>query len=166
MITPGWMPSYRARGARKVMSYVRVRKRRKKSRVLGGPTREELAQVAQLALAVNVVPLPAARLRTRGVSTARIAASFVGWLGVQASWLRPRAVPGVIALAALCGIMSAMSYLARVPATTVAAAAAPPPAHVGYSLTKADLSWQTVVLGTPAAAVAPTLHSTDPSADW
>ncbi len=164
MITPGWMPSYRARGPRKVMSYVRVRKRAKKPRGLAGPTREE---IAQLALASGSVPLPAARVRVRGLSPAGVAASFVGWLGAQARWLRPRALPGVIAFAGLCGIMSAMSYLAKVPAATVAATVpARPPAPVGYNLTKADMSWQRVVLGTPAAAVAPTLHSTDPNADW
>lgn len=162
MITPGWMPSYRARGPRKVMSYVRVRKRAKKPRVLAGPTREE---IAQLALAAGSVPLPAARVRVRGLSPAIMAASLGAWLGAQARWLRPRALPGVIAFAGLCGIMSAMSYLVKVPTATVAAAVRAP-APVGYSLTKADMSWQTVVLGTPAAAVAPTLHSTDPNADW
>ena len=144
MIAPGCMPSYRARGPRKVMSYVRVRKRAKKARGPAPPpaTADRELDLELVALAAGSGELPVARVRTRGLSAEALAGAFAAWLGEQVRWLRPRAIPGAIAFVGLFGIMAATSYLVRTPAPS--AAAAP----------RVDVRWQHVALATPTHAVA------------
>jgi hypothetical protein len=116
VITPGWMPSYRVRGPRRVMAYVRRRKRAnahahaqaKKLRAELTPQEREL-----LASAGSSAELPAARVRTRGVSAASVIGGFVAWLAAQVKWMRPRAIPTIAAFAGLCAIIASTSYLSR-----------------------------------------------------
>ena len=111
MITPGSMPNYRTRVAKKKLSYVRPRRRGKRSRE--GLAAREAAALLELASASMPAELPAARLRVRGVTAAAVAGSFVAWLRDQARWLRPRAIPAAVALIGLVGLMATTSYIAH-----------------------------------------------------
>jgi hypothetical protein len=120
VITPGWMPRsiYIAgmRGPRKGLAYVRKRKRANaharaqamKLHAALTPQEREL-----LASAGSSAELPAARVRTRGVSAASVIDGLVAWLAAQGKWLRPRAIPAIAAFAALVAMIASTSYLAR-----------------------------------------------------
>ncbi len=161
MITPGWMPNYRTRGPRKVMSYVRVRKRAKKSRPATAPSLSA-TDLELIALTAGSAELPAARVRTRKITTAAVAANLLSWLGERARWLRPRALPAVIALIGLCGIIASTSYLAHPPSDASAATRASRALPKAWIPARVDTRWQHVALAAPGAST----HASGTTIDW
>jgi hypothetical protein len=107
MITPGWLPNYRARGARK-LAYLRKRKKAKRAWT---PLTDEEREL--LAAATCSGELPVARVHVKSPSAAGLAASFVAWLGAQMRSARPRLIPASAAFAGLLAMIAMTNYLSH-----------------------------------------------------
>lgn len=108
MIGPGWMPS-RPRPMAKVKRLVRYvpRVRRK-------PVSHEAPAAVEVALfASSVAALPVATLMPRrGDGRPAVIRGALGrWTEARWRWLRPRAIPLLVAFMGLVGVLNARSYL-------------------------------------------------------
>jgi hypothetical protein len=117
MIAPGWMPSPLRALRRRTMSYTRVRRVRRKRRDLA--QRSAVERSGRSAIAVNnegmlfapgELPVATVILREPG---ARVAADTKRWAAQRWSWLRPRALPIVVAVMGLVCVVASGRYLSR-----------------------------------------------------
>ena len=118
MIGPGWLPSRPiSRLKKRTLAYVRVRRRRTKPR--SGP-RTERARTADQTLIFQAGPFefPTATLvpHDGGAHAQAIAGEFLRWLAMKWSWLRPRAVPVMVAALGLLAVLESADYLRHVKA--------------------------------------------------
>jgi len=117
MIAPGWMPRpWRARRLR-TWSYTRVRRVRRRRPDLGG--RSPFLASGRSAAAVNnegmlFAPgeLPVATVVIRE-PRARVAAETKKWAAARWSWLRPRTLPILVAVAGLVCVVASGRYLSH-----------------------------------------------------
>ena len=116
MIAPGWMPSPLRALRRRTMSYVRVRRVRRKRR---DPAQRSAERSGRSAIAVNnegmlfapgELPVATVILREPG---ARVAADTKRWAARRWSWLRPRALPIMVAVVGLVCVVASGRYLSR-----------------------------------------------------
>lgn len=65
-------------------------------------------------------------LRGRATVTERALGALQGWLAARWTWLRPRTVPVLVALAGMVAVIQAVDYLAHPPADQLASRAPQP----------------------------------------
>lgn len=114
MIGPGWMPRPAAATA------ARLRRRRTPPYT---PRRARRKPLARWNIAVDdrdVIfdrrgELPVATLlpRERGARVQALLGELRGWWSARVAWLRPRAVPMLVATASLCAVLQSADYLAH-----------------------------------------------------
>lgn len=117
MIAPGWMPSPWRALRRRTMSYTRVRRVRRKRP--DPAQRSSRAGCGRSAIAVNnesmlfapgELPVATVIIREPG---ARVAADTMRWAARRWTWLRPRALPIMVAVVGLLCVIASGRYLSR-----------------------------------------------------
>ena len=112
-MSPGWMPSWpRPMRARRLLSYRRGRRPRRPA--CGSNDRARTA----LPVAFSHAELPLATVHS-------VRGALHHWATVRWSWLRPRAVPALVALMALVGLLAVTNHLSGLAANGEPVATAP-----------------------------------------
>lgn len=122
MISPGFICARpRPLTKRRTLSYTRVR-RDPRRRTSASPARGEDRGM----LWNRGRELPTATiLRAPHSGLARALGGFARWLQDRWSFVRPRAVPAIVALVGMFAVLNAVNYLARAPAVAIEQQAPP-----------------------------------------
>ena len=108
-MSPGWMPSWpRPMRARRFLPYGRRRRVRKPPRT----------RSSEPVIAFGSSELPVATIHS-------IRGAFHRWADVRLAWLRPRALPALVALMALVGLLAVTEHLGTLAAHGDPVATAP-----------------------------------------
>ena len=113
MIAPGWMPSPWRALRRRTMSYTRVRRvRRKRRDPVHKASGRSAAEVNNESMLFAPGELPVATVVLRE-PRARVAAETKRWAARRWSWLRPRALPIMVAVVGLISVVASGHYLSH-----------------------------------------------------
>lgn len=112
MIRIGQLPSMpRPLGARRrTMAYTGRRLHRRRGPRSARAPGPDAVNTAAMIFDQPPAELPVATLRPRD-SAAQLALDARGWLAARWQWLRPRAIPVVVAFAGMVGVIASASYL-------------------------------------------------------